>query len=505
MRVLLLNPPYQAPKYAGLGISFPMGLAYLGAALQKAGIEMRALDAAAAARPVEVEKDLVRYGLEPKELHKRIADIKPDVVGISCFFSSRFPAVLEAAKIIKDIDNKIITITGGIHPSLMPESVGSHPEIDFAAVGEGERIIVDFVEAASGKASFDDIEGLTFKKDGRVIVNPRSSYIEDLDSLGFPAWNLFDMERYLTINEGRWGLGYGRYAPVVTSRSCPYRCTFCSIHSVMGPKYRAHSPGYVVEMIEALVGEYGVDEISFEDDNLTYDKDRFVSICKGLVERKIKIRWNTPNGVHVGSLDRDSLEWAKEAGCDSLNLAVESGDDFIRNKVIKKGLNSEKIYEVAEACREAEIKANAYFVIGMPGETEDSISKSQEYIRDLKFNNLSIFIATPMPGTKLYDECIEKRYIDVDSFDTDFISYQAAIFTQPSIRTPEFDREKIMIWRHRLYVAYYRATLRDRFWGWLFTHPRASVSMMMKIALYMLFGARLSYKLTNLIAGFVKR
>lgn len=505
MRVLLLNPPYVAPKYAGPGISFPMGLAYLGAALKKAGIDVQALDAAAEASPVEVENGLMRCGLEPKELHKRIADIKPDVVGISCFFSSRFPAVLDAAKIIKEIDSKILTITGGIHPSLMPESVCSHPEIDFAAVGEGERIIVDFVEAASGKTSFDDIEGLAFKKDGRVIVNPRSSYIEDLDSLGFPAWNLFDMERYLTINEGRWGLGNGRYAPVVTSRSCPYRCTFCSIHSVMGPKYRAHSPGYVVDMIESLAGEYDVDEVSFEDDNLTYDKDRFVSICKGLVERKIKIRWNTPNGVHVGSLDRDSLEWAKKAGCDSLNLAVESGDDFIRNKVIKKGLNSEKIYEVAGACRGAGIKTNAYFVIGMPGETEDSISKSHKFIRDLKFNNLSIFIATPMPGTKLYDECIEKGYIDVDSFDSDFISYQAAIFTQPSIQTPEFDREKIMIWRHRLYVAYYRATLRDRFRGWLFTNPRACVSMMMKIALYTVLGARLSYKLTNLIAGFVKR
>lgn len=505
MRVLLLNPPYLAPKDAGLGLSFPMGLAYLGAALRNAGIDVQVLDAAAESAAIEVEKGLMRYGLEPKELHKRITDIKPDVVGISCFFSSRFPAVLETAKIVKDIDSRILTVTGGIHPSLMPESVCSHPEIDYVAVGEGEQIIVDFIGAVEGDTSFDDIEGLTFKKDGRVIVNPKSSYIEDLDSLGFPAWDLFDMERYLTINEGRWGLGYGRYAPVVTSRSCPYRCTFCSIHSVMGPKYRAHSPEYVVDMIETLVREYGVDEISFEDDNLTYDKDRFVSICRGLVERKIKIRWNTPNGVHVGSLDRDSLEWAKKAGCDSLNLAVESGDDFIRNKVIKKGLNSEKIYEVAEACRGAGIKANAYFVIGMPGETEDSISKSHKFIKDLKFNNLSIFIATPMPGTKLYDECIEKGYIDEDSFDTDFISYEAAIFTQPSIQTPDFDREKIMIWRHRLYVAYYRSTLKDRFWGWLFTSPRAWVSMMMKIALYTLFGARLSYKLTRIIIGFAKR
>lgn len=505
MRVLLLNPPFLAPKYAGLGISFPMGLAYLGAALQKAGIDVQAIDAAAEGSPVEVEKGLMRYGMEPKKLHERIADIKPDVVGIGCFFSSRFPAVLEAAKIVKSIDGRIVTITGGIHPSLMPESVCSHPEIDFAAVGEGEKIMVDFIDAVAGKTSFDDVEGLAFKRDGRVVVNPRNGYIEDLDSLGFPAWELFDMERYLTIGEGRWGLGYGRYAPVVTSRSCPYRCSFCSIHSVMGPKYRVHSPDYVVDMIETLVKKYNVDEISFEDDNLTYDRDRFVGICKGLVERKLKIRWNTPNGVHVGSLDKDSLEWAKKAGCDSLNLAVESGDDFIRNKVIKKGLKSEKIYEVARACREVGIKANAYFVIGMPGETADTVEKSEKYIGDLKFNNLSIFIATPMPGTKLYDECIDKGYIDADSFDTDFISYEATIFTQPSIRTPEFDTEKIMIWRHRLYVAYFKAALKDRFLGWLLTNPRAWASMIIKIIFYTLFGARLSYKLTAIVRGIVKR
>jgi len=505
MRVLLLNPPYLAPKHAGPGISFPMGLAYLATALRQAGIDVAVLDAATESPAIEIEKDLIRFGLDAKELHKLITKLKPDVVGIGCFFSSRFPAVLEAAKVIKNVDSHIVTVTGGIHPSLMPRSVCSHPQIDFVVVGEGERIIVDLIESVSGKRSFDEVEGLAFKRDGGVTVNSRNSYIEDLDSVGFPAWDLFDMERYLTINEGRWGLGRGRYAPVVTSRSCPYRCTFCSIHSVMGLKYRAHSPRYVVEMIETLVNGYDVEEISFEDDNLTYDKDRFEDICRGIVERKLKIRWNTPNGVHVGSLDRTSLEWAKRSGCDSLNLAVESGDDFIRNRVIKKGLKSEKIYEIANACREEGVKANAYFVIGMPGETDDSIKKTQKYIRDLKFNNLSIFIATPLPGTKLYDECIAKGYIDEDSFDTDFISYKATIFTQPSIQTPEFNQQKVKVWQHRLLVAYFKATLKDRFWDWLFTNPRAWVSMMVKISLYTLLGANLSYKLVNLIRRVVKR
>lgn len=504
MKVLLLNPSFLAPKDAGLGISFPLGLAYLGTAVKKAGFDVAGLDAAADRPAREVGNNLLRFGLDLSELRERVAAVKPDIVGIGCFFSSRFPAVLETAKAIKEIDKRIITVTGGIHPSLMPGEVCSHPEIDFVVIGEGERTFVELLKAISDSRGFGDIDGLAYKTDGDIKLNRRKSYIEDLDSLGFPAWELFDMEKYLAIGEGRWDLGGGRYAPVVTSRSCPFRCTFCSIHHVMGPKYRAHSPGYAVDMIDTLVEKYNVDEISFEDDNLTYDKDRFVSICKGIVERGIDIKWNTPNGVHVGSLDRNSIEWAKRSGCDSLNLAVESGDDFMRNKVIKKGLSSESIYTVASACREVGIKTNAYFVIGMPGETEESINKSRKLLSDLKFNNVSIFVATPMPGTRLYDECVDKGYLDREGYQSDFVNYQAAIFTQPSIETPEFDRKKVRLWQHRLYIAYFRATLRDRFLNWLTTNPRATIAMTAKILFYAVLGERLSYALIGAIREKIK-
>ncbi|UCC78523.1 MAG: cobalamin-dependent protein [Candidatus Zixiibacteriota bacterium] len=481
-----------------------MGLAYLGTAVKKAGFDVVALDAAADSPAREAENGLLRFGLDEKELRERIAAIKPDIVGIGCFFSSRFPAVLETARTVKEIDNRIIIVTGGIHPSLMPGEVCSHPEIDFVVIGEGERTFVELIKAISVGGNFGDIDGLAYKSDGDVKLNRRKSYIEDLDSLGFPAWELFDMEKYLSIGEGRWDLGGGRYAPVVTSRSCPFRCTFCSIHHVMGPKYRAHSPNYVVDMIDTLVGKYNVDEISFEDDNLTYDKDRFVSICKGIVDRGINIKWNTPNGVHVGSLDRNSIGWAKRSGCDSLNLAVESGDDFMRNKVIKKGLSSESIYTVASACREVGIKTNAYFVIGMPGETDESINKSRKLLSDLRFNNVSIFVATPMPGTKLYDECVAKDYIDKEGYETDFVNYQASIFTQPSIETPGFDRMKIRLWQHRLYITYFKATLKDRFLNWLTTKPRGTIAMMVKILFYAVLGERLSYSLIRGIREKIK-
>ena len=320
MRVLLLNPPFETPKHAGMGVTFPLGLAYLASALDKAGIDVVALDAAIESPREVTQRGTINYGLSPERLKNRIEQIKPDIVGISCFFSSRFPAVLQAARIVKSIDTKIITITGGIHPTLMPEKVCAYPELDFAIIGEGEESFVHLLRELDGGHEFDSVDGLAFKRDGQVVINAKRNFIGDLDTILSPSWGIFHLERYLDLHEERWGLGRGRYAPVITSRGCPYRCVFCSIHSVMGCDYRIHSPARVLNEIETLVSHYDVDEISFEDDNLTFDKDRFIQVCRGIVDKKISIKWNTPNGVHVGSLDEEALAWAEVAGLGTVPL-----------------------------------------------------------------------------------------------------------------------------------------------------------------------------------------
>jgi len=502
---MLINPSFIAPKTAGFGLSFPLGLGYLGAALKRAGHEVIGLDAAAQRSPTEIADGFIRYGLNQTELSQRIKEIQPDIVGISCFFSSRFPAVLETAKTIKSTNSGIKIIVGGAHPSIMPEQICSHAEIDYAMIGEAEESLVEFIDALEKRQDFSSIDGLAFRRNGQVIVNPKTHYIDNLDSLGFPDWSLLDFERYLTLNEDRWGLGHGRYAPVITSRSCPYRCNFCSVQKVMGQKYRARSAEHVLGEIEILVDRYGVNELSFEDDNLTFDKNRFIQICEGMIGYKFGIRWNTPNGVHVGSLDSEMIELARAAGCDSLNLAIESGDEHMRNHVIKKRLKTEKIYEVTRACRNAGIKVNAYFVIGMPGESEQSINNTKRLIKDLHFNNLSIFVATPIPGTRLYDECLENGYIKPGQFDNEFISNQAIIFTQPAIVTPQFDGQKVNLWRHRLFNAYYVSSLRNGLFYWLKENPRAFVSMLAKVILYAICGEQLSFRLTEKIRDLIKK
>jgi anaerobic magnesium-protoporphyrin IX monomethyl ester cyclase len=497
MRILLLNPAFSAPKQAGFGLSFPLGLGYLSSALKRHGHEVIGLDAAVESPPIKLSDGFIHFGLSDTQLRNRILEIKPDFVGIGCFFSSRFPAVLKTAKLVKDIDSNIPVIVGGAHPSIRPVQVCAYPEIDFAMIGESERSFVDFIAAYQKRSDFGGIDGLAFKRDGRVIVNPKAAYIDNPDELGFPDWDGFGLEKYLTLNKDRWGLGFGRYAPLITSRSCPYHCNFCSVHQMMGTRYRARSAEHVLQEIGLLVSRYGVDELSFEDDNLTYDKGRFIEICGGITERNIKVKWNTPNGVHVGSLDTEMIDMAKRAGCDSLNLAIESGDEFMRNKVIKKGLSTQKIYDVVSDCQKAGIKVNAYFVIGMPGETDNSINNTRELIRDLRFDNLSIFAATPIPGTRLYDECIANGYIKPDIFESDFVSEKATIFTQPTIETPLFDRQKVRLWSHRLVHASNLSLLNAKPFKRLKKNPGAIIAIAVKTFLYIILGEKLSLKVTD--------
>jgi anaerobic magnesium-protoporphyrin IX monomethyl ester cyclase len=494
MRILLLNPAFSAPKQAGFGLSFPLGLGYISGALKRSGHEVIGLDAAVESPPQTLSDGSIHFGLSDSQLQNRIAEIKPDLVGIGCFFSSRFPAVLKSAKLVKDIDSNIPVIVGGAHPSIRPVQVCAYAEIDFAMIGESEQSFVDFIAAHQNRSDFSHVDGLAFKRAGQIIVNPKASYIDNPDKLGLPDWDGFGLEKYLTLNKDRWGLGFGRYAPLITSRSCPYHCNFCSVHQMMGPKYRARSAEHVLEEIDTLVSRYGVDELSFEDDNLTYDKGRFMAICQGIIERKIKINWNTPNGVHVSSLDRDMIGLAKQAGCDSFNLAIESGDEFMRNKVIKKGLSTQKIYDVVGDCRKAGIKVNAYFVIGMPGETDNSINNTRKLIRDLRFDNLSIFAATPIPGTQLYEECLANGYIQPDVFESDFVSEKATIFTQPTIETPQFGRQKVRLWSHRLANASNRSLLAANPLSRFRNNPRAIIAIAAKVILYIILGEKLSLK-----------
>lgn len=248
----------------------------------------------------------------------------------------------------------------------------------------------------------------------------------------------------------------------MTSRSCPSRCSFCSIHAIMGPKWRPHSPERVITELQQTVETWHPTLIAFVDDRLTWDRKRMVDICRGMIESDISLPWYTPNGVHVEDLDQDLLKLMKRAGCRSLNLAIESGDPHILRRVIGKKGTPEQASMVAQVCRELKIHTNAYFVIGMPGETDETIRRSLDLALSLPLDGLGVFIATPFPGTRMYRQCVSKGYVDETSFTKEYLEAgDPDLLHRPLFDTETMTREKLLLWEKEFKRQFFRKYYRE--------------------------------------------
>ena len=231
--------------------------------------------------------------------------------------------------------------------------------------------------------------------------------------------------------------------PMFTSRGCPYNCTFCSVHSQVGHKFRTYSTEYVIKVMKKCIEEYGVNHFHLEDDNLTLNKARAKDFFREL--KKLNITWDTPNGVRADTLDEEMLILMKESGLTSISIAAESGNEYVRLNIIKKMLKDSSIINAAKMCDDLDIPCIVFFVLGFPAETLEQIRDSVSFAKKLavKYNTINtIYIANPLPGTELSKEAVEKGYIKKDLDCTDY--FEAIRINKNSIiETEEFDKRKI--------------------------------------------------------------
>jgi magnesium-protoporphyrin IX monomethyl ester (oxidative) cyclase len=201
---------------------------------------------------------------------------------------------------------------------------------------------------------------------------------------------------------------------MITSRGCPFNCVFCAVHLHMGKAFRAHSTEYVVNHLKHVVDKYRVKTIFFEDDNLTFDIKRIDAICDQIIQKNIKFKWETPNGIRADYLTLDLLRKMKRSGCQSVFFGVESGDQHILDDVISKSLDLEAVTRVAKMCKDIGLSTAAFYIIGFPGEKKEDMMKTVEFALELKKKydvGMLLHVATPSCGTRLYYECKEKGYI----------------------------------------------------------------------------------------------
>jgi anaerobic magnesium-protoporphyrin IX monomethyl ester cyclase len=465
MKVLLVNPPQTfflgSESPAG---NLPLGLMYIAAVLQRANVKVEIMDAFMGKGSIFHEDgETINVGLQNGLIKQEIEKRKPDVVGIAGPFTCQIGNTLQISNLVKEVNPNILTAVGGPHVTLVPKDFLEEAQsVDVAVTGEGEYAMLEVVQAFEGKKKLNEVLGIAYRQEGKVVLNPPRPFIDNLDELPYPAYDLVDMEHYLNPPQG---IGYrsfqNRAISMVTSRGCPFNCCFCAVHLHMGQRFRAHSAQYVLDHIQYVVDKFRVQNIFFEDDNLTLDIKRFEAICDGIIERKIQIGWETPNGVRADCLNLELLKKMKQSGCKSVFVGVESGDQQILDKVICKSLDLNRVVEFAKNAQEIGLKTGAFYIIGFPGETKLAMQRTVDFALELKRKydvGMHLFAATPSYGTRLYEECKAKGYLPADLTWNSFASARQAK-GMPLITTNEFTPAEVKEIAAKALAQYKRLSL----------------------------------------------
>lgn len=489
-KIFLIQPPaFANPEKGDINPNVPLGIAYIAAVLEKKGYQVKMLDAFVEGWENEeyINDETIRVGLSFEEIEEIIADFSPDLVGVSNLFTMQRKNAHRICEIVKKINPRTIVLMGGAHPTVAPELVLENNNVDFVVIGEGEETLVELIKVIENKRSFGSLDGVAFRKNGKVVVLPKTKFIEDLDSIPFPARHLLPMETYFSILVTHGGIKKTPYASIVTSRGCPAKCTFCSAYKVWGRKYRVRSPENVIAEIRHLIDKYKIKELLFEDDNLTMNTRRAEEIFDRMIEEKFDLIWNTPNGVAAFSLNKRIIKKMKESGCYQLNFALESGNQYVLDNVIKKPLKLNKMLSLVNYAREIGLEVGAFFVVGMPGETKEQIRDSFRLAKKWKFYAPFISIATPYPGTEIYEICKEKGYLFKD-YNLDNLVIFKHSFETPQWTAQELDdlieRERLILRLH-FYIRH-PVLLLKRFLSKLIYHPKELFLKLFKIFKYLI-------------------
>jgi len=411
-RITLVNPPYPVGSHKHPPFT-PLGLGYLASVLEKSKYDVNIIDCQALD---------INYEEFKTELNKKQADI----VGITST-TLTYKSALKIIKIVKEVWPKTITLLGGPHVTFWDkEALKECPELDIVVRKEGEETFLDIVGRIEEGKTYYDTLGTTCRKKEKIIKNDDRPYIENLDDLPFPAHHLWPLER-LT----KHGI---IIFPIISSRGCVYWCDFCTTVRMFGRRYRMRTPKNVVDELQYLKKRFGANRFTFYDDAFTVDQDRVLAICREIKNRKLKIEWDCETRVDM--VTKELLLEMKNAGCASIWFGVESGSQKVLD-AMRKGISPSQIVKAFKWAKEAGLITVAGVVLGFPGETKETIEETTKFIEKLNPNDVGYYIATPYPGTPLYNKVVEEgilRITDFNKFDTATPLFEMGTMTGDELR-----------------------------------------------------------------------
>lgn len=460
--MLLLRPflRLHTQDIVPMDFSEPLALEYLASVIRERH-EVSIYDCIAEGyKKITLNKDWIDFGADVKSIKKVIEEKMPDAVGITVLCNSQAQVTFEVTKAIKAVDNNILTILGGAYASSYQEKALEYDQnLDIIVYGEGELTFKQLCD--NGFKNLKEVNGIIYKKNNKIIKNPPRERIKNLDTIPFPSRDLVPFKIYSRVFGPRkkfihkvidklikissiekWYLKI-RSRPkawILTSRGCPNKCTFCSIYNVWGHKYKMRSAKNVLDELEWLVNQYDVRHVAFVDDNFTVSKKRAIDICKGIRERKLDLSIEVPSGVYIPPIDKELLIELKNTGLSQLTLPIESGNQKVLDNVITKKIKLSQVKNVIKLCKEVGIHTQGFFILGLPGETKETMHDTIRFASTSGLDLARFYIYMPIHGSKLYDYALEKGYIS-DNFSLDKLRIDTDF---PSIRTEEFSQEDVL-------------------------------------------------------------
>ena len=431
----MVNPPISVSDPEVLSVleinTPPMGLASLAAPLERAGYGITIIDA-----------PLLKLTLS--QLGKQLAKKQPDVIGVTAMT----PQIIDAFRTItiaKKVCPEAVTVLGGAHATFLPvKTLQGCSNLDIVCVGEGEQTLLELVQTVEKNERISKIRGTFCRDNGQLIKNEPRPPVSNLDELPFPARHLLPMDKYRVLGK-KIAIG-----AILTSRGCPFHCAFCSSNRIFGKKIRARSPENVMDEVEQVVADYNPATIEFSDDLFTLNHKRVRVICKEYKKRGIDLPWACSS--RVNTVSRAVLREMKRAGCHLIFYGIESGSQRILD-AMRKGITIRQIEEAMKWTNQARIDTYGAFILGWPGETIQEINQTITFAKKLDLDFSQFSIATPYPGTALYDMVKEEGLLTTE----DWAQFTAG---RPIFATNQFSKKELRTLLRKAYQSFY---LRSKF------------------------------------------
>jgi anaerobic magnesium-protoporphyrin IX monomethyl ester cyclase len=375
-KIALVNSPLMEEEYHH-PLFPPLGLAYLAAVLAQNDFEVRIMDC-----PV--------CRMDHEKLKADIASFEPDLVGVASM-TPTIPSALKSVRVAKEACPEAKVIMGGPHATFADKQIlTEEPEVDIVVRGEGEETLLELAQHAPKLDKLQEIRGITFRNKDQIVQTPNRPFIQNLDELPRPAYQYLPIDKYRIHGK--------KFLPIMTSRGCPFQCSFCSASRIFGAEFRARSPKNVVDELEWLRDVHGAEGVSFHDDTLTFDRKRIMDICDGIINRKIDIPWGCSTRVDLVS--KEILAKMGKANCNEVCFGVESGCQRILNAV-KKRVSPDQCENAIKWAKEIGMFVTVSVIIGYPGETQETIKQTLDLVHKLEPDDAWLCLPTPYPGTEL--------------------------------------------------------------------------------------------------------